>query len=150
MQLPLYPFEVVKMKTTEEEKQEAIKELRGLFEKADYKVYTILEHRSQSGMMRYIKAIVIINNEPIGISHLIAKLGHYPRAGSSSGYDGVKVGGCGMDMGFELVYNTSRAVFDEFICLGENCRSNDHVNGDRNREPHKHSDPGYLLKQEWL
>lgn len=28
--------------------------------------------------------------------------------------------------------------------------SNDHLNGDRNREPHRHSDGGYALRQRWI
>ncbi len=63
----------------------------------------------------------------------------------------LSVGGCGMDMGFHVVYNLSCALFrDKFQCIGEGCPSNDHHNGDRNRKPHLHSDGGYALRQEWL
>jgi hypothetical protein len=56
-----------------------------------------------------------------------------------------------MDVTFELVYNLSSVLYrDNYICLGENCRSNDHVNGDKDRTPHKHSDGGYLLGKENL
>lgn len=48
---------VPKTKTQKEQaeadKQEAIFELRGLFEKAGYKAYTQLEHVSRSGMLRH-------------------------------------------------------------------------------------------------
>ena len=63
----------------------------------------------------------------------------------------VKMGGCGMDMGFALVYNLSSVLFrDNFICTGEKCPSNDHNNGEKDRTPHKHSDGGYALRHRQL
>ena len=73
--------------------------------------------------------------------------------------DGIIMGGCGMDMGFSLVYNLSSALFpDGFECIGKGddrgafsrCPSNDHTNGDRDYSPHKHSDGGYALRHRWL
>jgi len=65
--------------------------------------------------------------------------------------EGIKVSGCGMDMGFHVVYNLSRTLFqDAFTCIGKTCPSNDHSNGDRNYRRHKHSDGGYALKHRWL
>src|SRR3990167_5500047 len=64
---------------------------------------------------------------------------------------GVRVGGCGMDMGFHLVYNLSRVLFpDGFDCIGKDFPANDHSNGDRDYKPHTHKDGGYALKQRWL
>lgn len=65
---------------------------------------------------------------------------------------GLTVGGCGMDMGFHLVYNLSRVLFPSgFECIGKGCPSNDHSNGDRNYEPHRHTgDGGYAIKHRWL
>lgn len=44
--------------------------------------------------------------------------------------DGLVVGGCGMDMGFHLVYELSHALYGEgYACLGKGkCPSNYHVN----------------------
>ena len=127
---------------------ENITKLKELLIKGDYYIYTKLNHVSKSGMFRLISCFVIIDNKPFNLDRYIEKLGNYKR---DKNRDGLRVSGCGMDMGFDVVYNTSRGVFKEFICLGENkCKSNDHVNGDRNYKPHKHSDSGYLLKQKWL
>jgi len=93
-------------------------------------------------------------------------------AGKVLGYrqgksDGLIVGGCGMDMGFHVVYQLGAALWpDGFGCIGERCRSCDHSNGDRNYRPnvalttaakggppayeHWHRDSGYALRQEWL
>jgi hypothetical protein len=111
-------------------------------------VHCVLRHVSASGMSRRIDFYVMHDNEPVYIT------GH---AGLLLGYRvpevsrGMIVGGCGMDMGFSVVYNLSRALFqDNFVCTGERCPSNDHVNGDRNYKPHKHSDGGYALRHKWI
>jgi hypothetical protein len=111
-------------------------------------VTCILRHVSRSGMFRIIALCVCDNGEPRDISSLAAKA-------TGIGYDdnryGLKMGGCGMDMGFAAVYDLSRALYrDKFQCIGEKCPSNDHSNGDRNRKPHMHSDGGYALRHRWL
>lgn len=104
-------------------------------------------HVTRSGMNRSIMGIICIDGEPVDISPWIA-------AATGNRFDrnngGVKMSGCGMDMGFAMVYELSARIFDEFICIGEACPSNDHSNGDRDYTPHKHSDTGYALRQRWL
>lgn len=85
---------------------------------------------------------------PQWLSGWIANVCDYPRAKDGS----LKVGGCGMDMGFPVVYNLSATLFrDGFDCIGKGCPSNDHSNGDRNYEPHRHAHAGgYALSSRWL
>ena len=80
--------------------------------------------------------------------------------------EGLRVSGCGMDMGFHVVYSLSRVLYpDGFECIGEGCPSNDHSNGDRDYTPHLnggkaphepgyvahwHSNGGYALRQRWV
>lgn len=66
--------------------------------------------------------------------------------------DALVVNGCGMDMGFHVVYELGYTLYgrDGFICIGERCPSNDHSNGDRDYTPHAHTDGGYALRYEWL
>jgi len=135
----------------DEEKAKALEYLYECLRPGDT-VYTILRHISRSGMSRSISALVILKDgTPYDISHLVSRagLGTFDRNN-----DGVKVGGCGMDMGFNLVYNLSYVMFpDGFGCIGEGCPSNDHGNGDRDYTPsigHWHKDGGYALKQQWL
>lgn len=65
--------------------------------------------------------------------------------------DATRNAGCGMDVGFSLVYNLGWVLFPNgFECVGERCPSNDHSNGDRDYSPHHHSDGGYALRQRWL
>jgi hypothetical protein len=126
-------------------------------------VYTILDHVSASGMSRAIR-VVLMKCEggkvtDLHPNHAVGKLlglRHWRRDGRTQ--DALVMGGCGMDMGFALVYELSSSLFrDGFGCTGQDCPSNAHRNGDRNRDPHTADKPhwhtdggGYALKQRWL
>lgn len=79
-------------------------------------VYTVLRHRSGSGMMRVIDLFVIRKDRwsgqmrPWFIGHLAAQaMGDlYDRD-----REGIKVSGCGMDMGFHVVYSLGSVLFPE-------------------------------------
>jgi hypothetical protein len=134
-------------------RQEAIDRLKVWIKPGDT-VYTQIKSVSRSGMSRVIQVVKLAKNDSSGECEPIW-LGYNVAQACEMKYDrdreGVKVGGCGMDMGFHLIYELSHALFrDGFDCIGEGCPANDHVNGDRNYEPHRHSDPGYALKQRWL
>lgn len=120
-------------------------------------VHTKVLHVSRSGMMRVIAAYVIRDSEATDISRDAAIV-----IGSTFDRDrwGVKMGGCGMDMTFALVYSMSRSLWSNGVpCTGSNgytptgkrsklnrCGSNDHSNGDRvYRKGKVHSDGGYAL-----
>jgi uncharacterized Zn ribbon protein len=83
-------------------------------------VYTILRHVSASGMSRRIDLYTFRDNKPVYLSGYYAMM-----QGEEPPRDGYKVGGCGMDMGFHLVY----------------CLSSKLYGGDRG---------GYELRHEWL
>ncbi len=133
--------------TSKAEKAEAVARLREIFKPGDT-VHTILRHVTRSGMGRSISVVMTDEYGIHDISWQVARagLGTFDRK-----HDGVKVHGCGMDMGFDLVYRLARTLYgDDFQCVGEGCPSNDHSNGDRDRTPHEHSDGGYALRQRWL
>jgi hypothetical protein len=142
------------VKHTKDEIKHAQDRLMELLPKANYKVSTVLRHVSRSGMMRHISLFVAVEGEVIDITYYAAVLLGDNRADDG----GIKITGCGMDMGFSLVYNLSRTLWPNgFDCIGEGdgsystrCPSNDHANGDRNYTPHHHSDSGYLLKHHWI
>jgi hypothetical protein len=131
-------------KQQEREREEAREELRGFFKPGDT-IYTVLRHRSASGMYRVIDAFVMRDNEPRRISYTVAKAIGFRY---DERHEGVGVGGCGMDVGFEVVYNLGYALFPNgFDCVGEHCPSNDH----RNRvESMHHTEGGYALTQRWM
>ena len=157
---------------TKQEKQdqaEAIVKLREWLKPGDT-VHTILRHVSRSGMQREVGVVIIDKDgNDIHPNYLVSKaLGL--RVGKR---DGLIMGGCGMDMGFALIYELSAKLFPEgFGCIGaevpgirgRSCPSNDHSNGDRDYTPHPgcgqpdkrghkdhwHTSGGYALRQHWL
>lgn len=78
-------------------------------------VYTVLRHVSRSGMFRVIDAFLIRDNEPV---NLLAVLTEQQREKVLNVFkrdkkrDGFRVSGCGMDMGFHLVYSISSRIFE--------------------------------------
>lgn len=134
-------------------RQEAIDRLKTWIKPGDT-VHTQLKSVSRSGMSRVIQVIKINCNTEQKEPEILY-LGYNVAQALEMKYDrereGVKIGGCGMDMGFAIVYELSSALFrDGFDCIGEGCPANDHRNGDRDYTLHRHSDPGYALKHRWI
>ena len=162
---------------TKQEKQdqaEAITKLREWLKPGDT-IHTVLRHVSRSGMQREIGVVLIdkdgdcIQPDYLVANAISARIGKH---------DGLIMGGCGMDMGFALVYELSARLFpDGFGCIGDRtetrraCPSNDHSNDDRDYTPHNtalvaelemnkvsskitanhwHREGGYALRQVWL
>ena len=135
------------MKATKEQRQAALDQLRALLPPGS-KVHTVIRNVSRSGMSRSIDAYLLLDGDRRWLSRYIA-------IACEMSFDEkrecLKIGGCGMDMGFAIVYDLTRTLYpDGFECIGEKCPSNDHSNGDRDYTPHHHRDGGYALRQEWL
>ena len=140
-------------------KAESARDLRNLLKPGDT-VSTILRSVSRSGMMRRISLVIARNNEVLDITWDAARVFGDPvkQRGRYVQDAGMVVEGCGMDMGFHLVYNLSSALFpDGFECIGRDekraiyCPANDHCNGDRNYKPHMHPNAGgYALNHRWI
>lgn len=114
-------------KLQQSERAEACAELRETL-KPGTTVYTVLRHVSRSGMSRNIDVYVMEGNEPRRITWSVAKAADltYDRKAEA-----IKIGGCGIDMGFHIVYNLSRSLYSNgtpFKCIGTDCPSNDHSN----------------------
>ena len=80
-------------------------------------IYTILRSVARSGMSRKISPLLISSNDILDISYHASRVLNWKLTDS-----GILVEGCGMDMGFHLVYNLSRVLYND----------------------------GYILKQRWL
>lgn len=136
------------MTKTREDQAESLQILRDAIKPGD-RVFTLLRHVSASGMMRHITVLTLERNErgetrPHYWNYHVAKVLRYKTTEGGS----LKVGGCGMDMGFHVVYSLGRVLFPEgFECIGDNCPANDHFTGD---DVKHHKDGGYALRQEWL
>lgn len=114
-------------------------------------LHTVVRHVTGSGMTRWIDVYKLEGGDAKYLSYWVAKVVESPI--NTGGHDGIKRGGCGMDMGFDLVYSLARALWPEgYACIGEGCPANDHANGDRDYTPGHvvHRDGGYALNQRWL
>ena len=105
-------------------KTNAINTLKELLQAGDT-VYTILRHASASGMSRSISTVIAKNGEMVDITYYAARAMDDTIDGKNGG---IKVSGCGMDMGFSVVYNLSRVLFKD----------------------EGKTDAGYKLHQRWL
>jgi len=116
------------------ERAEACDRLRDLLKPGDT-VYTILRHVSRSGMMRHVSLIIGSGADVQDITWLAARAMDEKRADNG----GIKIGGCGMGMGFSLVYNLGYTLWPN---------GTDKPHGTRNGQ--LDSNGGYALKQEWI
>lgn len=122
------------MKQSEREK-EAIERLHEILKPGDT-VYTVLKHVSASGMSRSIQLKIVVDGDIVDITYYAARaLGE--KIDAKNG--GIKIGGCGMDMGFELVHDLGRTLWP---------KGTPEPHGTRNGEPD--NDGGYALKQRWI
>ena len=126
------------MNAKEQERQDAVRELREMLKPGDT-VYTDLKHVSRSGMTRIIMPLIIRDNSPRYLGWLVAKAIDSPYDRKK---EGVRIGGCGMDMGFELVYVLSRYLFPDGFKVEGRGRNGDTSGWDK--------DGGYALNQRWF
>jgi hypothetical protein len=91
-------------------------------------VYTVLRSVSSSGMSRKISLKVAKDGKILDLTYYASILLDWPLV-EVNGSRALRVGGCGMDMGFHTVYTLSRVLF--------------RVEGQTS------PDAGYVLKQAW-
>jgi hypothetical protein len=110
------------------EQVESVERLRTLFA-GDSKpvIHTITRHVSSSGMSRDISLIYATSAGLTNITYSAALALGWPLS-EKSGNRAVRVSGCGMDMGFHLVYTLSRVLYRDAV----------------------EGDAGYHLQQQWL
>ena len=97
--------------------------------KPGQKIYCTLRSVSASGMQRRISLHTIHKGELIPLDHAASVL--TGRTLSDKG--GIVCNGCGMDMGFDLVYSLGYSIWPH---------------GTRNGQPNK--DGGYALRYSWI
>lgn len=147
---------MTKAQAREQERQEAITQLREMVKPGDT-LYTICRHVSRSGMSRRISVYTADHKM---IDWLVCQATGMTLAK----HEGISVGGCGMDMGFHVVESLSSVLYGKYNdvgigykCLGKdgNCPSNYHVNYRYHKDdgPQRwdlvHTD-GYAIRQRWL
>lgn len=95
---------------SKEEIKEQTEKLKVWIEKSGYKVYTILRHVSKSGMYREISPVLIIDNRVYYIAYSTAIITGMKYT-EKNGHNAIGISGCGMDMGFSLVYDLSSVLY---------------------------------------
>lgn len=73
-------------------------------------VYTVLRSVSSSGMSRTMSLKVVEDGRIVDITYYAAQVLGYPLV-EVNGSRALRVGGCGMDMGFHVVYSLSSVLF---------------------------------------
>jgi len=94
------------------ERDDARATLRQMFDGRERKtVYTILRHVSSSGMSRDISLLTVSDDGTLRDITWLACHAMDEKPKDKHGRWVVRVGGCGMDMGFHVVYNLSYALY---------------------------------------
>ena len=142
---------MTKKQEMEAARAESIEMLRTILTPGDT-VYCILRHVSRSGMQREI-SLRVMDKDSEGKPWLryIDTLAARAIGERIGRHDGIVMDGCGMDMGFQLVYLLSSALWpDGWKCIGNGCPSNDHSNGAPRNGEMSHRSSGYALRSEWI
>ncbi len=102
-------------------------------------VYVTVGHVAKSGMSHTIHVRTMTRNAPLQWDWHVARV-----LGLTLTDDGVRIGGCGMDMGFYIVYQLGRKLWPKGSKLPKGARGR---NGDTSGFE---KDGGYLLTHRWL
>jgi hypothetical protein len=97
-----------------EQKQEAFdyakKQLLEYYLEEGATVYTVLRSVSSSGMSRTISLKVAKGGQILDLTYYASVILDWPLV-EKNGSRAIRVGGCGMDMGFHTVYTLARVLF---------------------------------------
>jgi hypothetical protein len=116
--------------------------------------YTILRHVSRSGMFRVIDIVAVDGKDGVqSLSWLAAKAG----VGKlDRDRQGLRVSGCGMDMGFHVVYNLAGTLYGHVDREPDDLSTRDkrRLRAWRKRElaryPGANASGGYAISHRWL
>jgi hypothetical protein len=123
------PKKITKKEEKALEIQEAKKQLLAHYVSEGDTVYTVLRSVSSSGMSRTLSLKVAKEGKILDLTYYAGIVLDWPIV-EVNGSRALRVGGCGMDMGFHTVYTLSRVLFRE---EGEQL----------------HCDAGYALNHAW-
>jgi len=94
------------------EVQDAKKQLLAHYVSEGSTVYTVLRSVSSSGMSRTLSLKVAKDGKILDLTYYAGIVLDWPIV-EVNGSRALRVGGCGMDMGFHTVYTLSRVLFGE-------------------------------------
>jgi hypothetical protein len=116
-----------KAKIKQAERDDARERLLSYYIKEGQTVYTSVKSVSSSGMSRTMSLYVVDGDKIQNITYYVAQALEWPLV-EKNGSRVLRVGGCGMDMGFHTVYTLASVLFAGSV----------------------EGDAGYSLRHEWL
>ena len=130
------------MKYSKKDTENELEYLRSIL-KPGSKVYTTVKSVAKSGMSRTMTLHVVLDGEIRSITYSAAVVLADPLQKDGT----IRVNGCGMDMGFHIVYCLSRRLFPDGFIPAEAGKQYG-----RNRAPATEldKDGGYALEQRWI
>jgi len=110
------------------------------------KVHIICRHVSSSGMSRQLDFYLIRKGKLVWITYHVANITEHKQHKKNGA---LKVSGCGMDMGFAVVYELSSRLFPRgyYLRKGDWPRNNDETIKATGIDA---SGGGYALTHEWI
>mgnify|MGYP006287434487 CR=1 FL=1 len=100
-----------KKEQQKQEKESAKAYLLSIMEKQEKPtLYTNLKHVSSSGMSRDMKVLAVVDGEIVDVTWYVGKL-DIGTLKERNGQRVIRVGGCGMDLGFHVVYSVSAVLY---------------------------------------
>lgn len=104
---------LTKKQEQEQDKQDAINFLRRVSDSQERPTaWTILKSVSASGMSRDMKVVSQFEGRVVDLTWYVGKATSVGRLTEKHGQRVVRVGGCGMDMGFHLIYSLSHVLYN--------------------------------------
>lgn len=133
-------------KISKDELEETKKFLRSLL-KPGQKIWGEVVWVNKMGTSRVIRLKIVHEEQIMDISWHVAKfIGNW-----NENHWGVRVGGGGMDMVFNTIYNLGHYLYPEgYQCIGDGCPCNDHSNPPyppRDGKVFHGGDSGYCFRQ---
>lgn len=108
------------------------------------KVYIVLRNISRSGMSRRMDFYLFRKGQLLYVTPHVAQITDNRQHSDGT----LKVGGCGMDMGFAVVYDLSRKLFPNGFYIGKEDYPRN--NSEDIRSSRIDPDGGYALKHVWI
>lgn len=132
-----------------EDREDAVRRLRELL-RPGMEVQCVMRHCSRSGMRRRISLVVVGKDGSVfHLDGLAARALQWSRVRQYPG-DGVVVDGCGMDMGFHVVYSLSSLVFGDYVVRLSGADRARLTRWKNTRGKWSPTDAGYALTHHWL
>jgi hypothetical protein len=128
--------------------EEAVNDLRDTFRPGST-AYTILRHVARSGMSRAIDVVAIDGGD--GHRWMSPRVAVACDDSWSDKHEAITVGGCGMDMGFAVVYDLAQTIYGDHGPVPLRPIDKRRLTLWRKAQPEwANTSPGYAISHRWI